>query len=355
MRSALRYAAAIASVRAGISRLIASEQWRRLLSAGDFQEIETVLQQTALARVVTPTSGIMEAVERQLRAYLAENVRKPLKFLGGNVRAMLETLWRRFEVENTMTLLRGLHNQIPAARIRRALIPLDGISEIDWSTLAGTPSIARMVERLESLPKGPLFAEPLSEAMPEYERRGAVFVLETALELAHLRRLRMQIESLSGADRRSAEEFVGFRIDRRNFLAAFRYRIYFDLSPEDILGYTGPPGTQVGAETLQDIALGAPMDAVARNTWPDLSGLDRLEGRSSREALSDLEVLLDRYLQQKALRALSADPLSLRVILAFDVLLQHEIDDLIAVIEGKALARSVDTITFYLAGMRERS
>lgn len=355
MRGALHYAAANAAVRAGVADFLTAENWQRLLAARDFQEIETILQQTALSRALPATVGAMESLEKRLRGYLAENFHKPLKFLGGDVRKLLATLWRQFEIENIMVLLRGLHNRIPAARIRSRLISLNGTSEIDWPALAAASSIHRFIDRLASFPHGPHFADPLGEALGEYERRGAVFVLETALELAHLRKLRKRIKALSGSDRRSAETFAGFSIDRRNFLAAYRYRFYFHLSPEDILGYTVPHGGRVTAENIQEIALGAPMEEMARRTWPNLSGLARLtEGRRT-EAITDLEVLLDRYLHHMALRALAGDPLSLNIVLAFGVLLQHEIDDLIAVIEGKVLGRSVETLTRYLAGSREPS
>jgi len=352
MLGALHYAAANAAVRAGISRFLTSQHWQRLLSVPSLDEMTPILQQTPLGDVLTRSADSLAEMERQFRRYVAENSRKPLKFLGGSVRSLLDCHWRRFEVENINIVLRGVHNRKPAAAIRQVLIPMDDISEIDWPTLAGVSSIRDLVERLTGAAHGGDLADPLEEALAEYERRQDVFVLENALDLAFWRQLRRQIQSLAGSDRRNAEKFIGFRIDSQNFLAACRYRLYFGLSPEDIVGSTQPYGKTVNAETIQEIAVGAPAAEMAAKIWPDLRGLNRLDRRSERDGLIALEVMLARHVHRIARGALAADPLRLSTLLAFDVLLEHEVADLIAVIEGKAVGRSLDAITADLIGFR---
>jgi len=352
MWGALRYSAANAVVRAAVGGFLTSEHWRQLLQAADLDDIAAVLHRTVYGEMLTRPLDSPQRFETRIRRYLAKRLHNPLKFLHGAAGELIEWDWRRFEVMNLMLLLRGIHSQIPAARIRESLVPLGDMSHIDWATLAGASSITSLVERLAAHPRSAGLAAPLEKALGEYERRNQIFVLETSLDLAYRRQLLDRLQELAGGDRRDAEDFAGFRIDCSNFLEACRYRLYFGMSPEDILGYTVPHGKRVTAARLQQIAMGAPPAEMAAAIWPDLPDLDRLEGRSDKEVLTILEVLLDRRIHAEALLSLRGEPLRLRIIFAHAVLLGHEADDIVAVAEGKILGRSIETIRGYLAGPR---
>jgi V/A-type H+-transporting ATPase subunit C len=200
---------------------------------------------------------------------------------------------------------------------------------------------------------GEQYARALEPAMERYGREGELFVLEVALDLAYYRRLLRLLDSLAGRDRRDAGRFVGTLIDGHNLLWAFRYRVYFDLSPEEILNYTLQRRLRVDAAMVREIALGASLPEATRAVWNDrLPDLERLEELPPAEALPELELIVRRYLYTLAQRALEGYPFHLGTILAYTVLLESDVQDLIAIAEGKAANWSAEQIRPTLIGSR---
>ena len=257
--------------------------------------------------------------------------------------------WRRFEVHNLKTILRGVHRQQPPDRIKAALIPLGEASRLPWDALAESGSVSAVVEHLSPTPYG----RPLSNAMALFRREGRLFVLEITLDLHYYRRLRDMANRLGGDDRAQARRFIGTLIDAQNMLWAFRYRIYAHLSPEEILNYTLHRGVRVDARVIQRIAGGAPLAEVARDIWGHvLPDVERLSDLPETRALPELEHMLLRYAFRLAQDTLAGYPFHLGVILAYLYLVEADMRDIIITLEGKAARRDAERIRPYLIGPR---
>lgn len=231
-------------------------------------------------------------IERRLWQHLARSYRAPLPFMPGGAKVLLAWLWRRFEVENLKTILRGVKSGAPSTQIRRTLVPLGSASDLPWETLTGLASVPAVVDRLE----GSFYGRVLEPGLERYRREELLFVLEIRLDLAHFRRLLRLIGKLRGRDRREAQRFTGTLVDGQNVLWAFRYRIYDDLSPEEILNYTLHEGVRVDASLIRHIAAGASVPQVLQQVWgEDLPELERLAGLPDKEALWEAEKAFDRY------------------------------------------------------------
>ena len=349
---AARYAAAHARVRGLRSRLLSPAQWAEALNAPDLAGLLSVLQGTWYAEALGPLTGAppdATLLERALWAHQVRAARAPLYLLQGAARELLDWFWRRFEVHNLKTILRGVKYHTPPEQVRTALIPLDAASTLPWQALAEAGSIQAVVERLRSTRYG----EVLEHALERYQREALLFVLEVALDLAYHWRLLRLVNRLQGRDRDEAQRFLGTWVDAQNLLWAYRYRIYARFSPEEILNYTLQRGLRVDASVVQRIALGAPLQDVVQALWgAQLPGLEALQDLPEREALLRLELLLQRYLYALAQRTLGAFPLHLGAVLAYEVLLESEVRDLVTVVEGKALRWPAARIRPYLIGER---
>lgn len=347
-----RYAAVSARVRGGIANLLPSSVWRALLDADDVrglvQRLESTAYRDVLARHAEETLE-PGRVERALWEYLVQAYRAPLPFLRGGPKILVDWLWRRFEVDNLKTILRTVEQDVAPEQIRASLIPLGPASELDWNSLAEASSIASVVDRLGDTWYGGV----LDGALERYRREGLLFVLDVALDLSYYRRLLRLLHDLSGRDRREAERFVGTMVDSQNLLWAYRYRIHFDLSPEEILNYTLHRKLRVDATVVREIATGASLEDVILEIWAtSLPGVEQLQGMSAAEALPRLEILFQRYLYDLALEATRGYTLHLGIVLAYLVLLESEVHDLIALVEGKAAGWSPDRTEPYLIAMR---
>jgi vacuolar-type H+-ATPase subunit C/Vma6 len=347
----VRYSAANAASRAAVARLLPDSLWSRLAAARDVDAVLGLLSGTGYEPVMASAPDSLDRIEKHLRRHLVQSLQVPRPFLRGGDQRVTDWLWRRLELENITIVVRGIHGQVQPPRIRDALVPLDSFGELDWEHLSNARSIPEIVDRLGQTRQGRLYARALDNATGEYRRQRAVSVLEVAIELAYYRELKRVMKQLHGSAAADAKQLLGRTIDAENMLRAFRYRIFFGLAPELVMSYMLPGGDRVDASVVQRIATGGPVVEVVRSVWPDeLPGLPRLAERSERMAAVELEVLLRRSLYDSARRALTGYTLRLRTILAYAMLINTEIRDLIALLEAKASGWSEEQTRQSLAG-----
>ncbi len=356
MLDPVRYAAAYAKVHARLGQLLNTQAWNDLLTAADLSDFVQQLSETPYQDAVEHVRREREGetidvavLERALRGHLARASLRPLTFVSGKPKDLLLWRWRRFELENLKTVLRAVERDVTPQQARSTLVPLGTASELPWDDLLESESVPQAVERLSDS----FYGEALQPAMDRYREGGPLLVLEVRLDLAYYRRFLEIIERLTGRDRKEAERFLGTMIDSQNLLWAFRYRVYYGLSPEEILNYSLHRGVRLDVETIQWIAQGALVIDVLRDVWNGhLPGLHRLEGLSDKEALGEAEGVFDRYLFNQAQHTRGAYAMHLGIVLGYDVLLETEVRDLVTIAEGKAVNWSAADIRPYLVTAR---
>jgi vacuolar-type H+-ATPase subunit C/Vma6 len=335
MLNAYRHAAVHPVVRAGVGRLLGRDTWSALLAASSLDEYVDVLSGSRYRDAVLPVEPEPAAIARRLRAEVAAAKRRPTTFLRGAARDLTDWSWRRHEIENLLTILRGVHAGRSAREIRRHLIPLGSTSRIDWRSLAGSATIADLRQRLEGTATGRYYRRILTDAADAYRRDGGVFVLENAVERAHHRHLRRRMDALGRADADDARRLVGLELDTRNVLRSYRFRVAFGWSPETILANALPTGERVTAPVLQAIATGAPLAGIVADVWGRrLPGVGRLSAEDDLANLTRLETMLRRLLGLRAREALRGYPFRLASVLAHGVRLDHELRDLVTISEA---------------------
>ena len=343
-----RYAAVNARTRGLLARLIPDALWAELVVTSTLGEQLDILRQTWYAERLLDLTGDVSNVaglERALWSHLAWAFRLPLRLMRGTSRELLEWYWRRFEVDNLKTILRAAHYNTPLESFRDALTPLEASSTLPWDALIAADSVVAVVNLARQTAYGPA----LDNALDRYRREGVLFVMEVALDLGYTQHLLQLIAQLRGRDHREAMRFVGTWVDAQNLLWAYRYRIYTDFSPEEILNYTLHRGLRVNAAVVRAIALGAPLLEVVQQLWGNgLPDLEMLQELPERDALPRLELILQRHLWSEARQARNGYPLSLATVLAYAILLESEMRDLMTLTEGKAVGWTAEQIRPYL-------
>lgn len=349
---AARYAAVSARVHGLFSRLLPAALWAELVAAPDLRTVYHLLQQTWYADALPALSGAQwsaEPLERALWAHFVSAARSPFRLMQGASRELLEWHWRRFEVENLKTVLRAVHYRMTPEQATAVLIPLGAASTLPWTTLVTVDSAAVLVERLRAT----WYGQALAQALDQYRRTQALFVLEVALDLAYYQHLLAALQQLHGRDRQEAEHFLGVWLDGQNLLWAYRYRLYARFSPEEILNYTLHRHLRVNATVVRAIALGAPLWETVTALWgTQLPGVAALQGAPERAALAHLELIFQRHLYQAAQQTRTTYALHLGIVLAFEVLLESEVRDLIALCESKVAGAPGQPLQAYLIGER---
>jgi V/A-type H+-transporting ATPase subunit C len=352
-----RYAASYAKVHARMGRLISKADWADLLHAANLHEF---VQQLRLTHYHDAISQLMSVpgrteydighLERLLRAKYARESYGLLTFLSGPAREVYIWQWKHFEVENLKTVFRAVKQEVESSRVKESLVPLDDLSKIDWDELSKSSSVQEVVDLLD----GSFFGRALQPAMNQYLKQDSLLILETRIDLSYFEHFRTLIETLHGDDRQQAERFLGFYIDSQIILWAYRFRIYYHLSPEEILNYSLQNGIRVTPEILQEIASGADIPVILDKVWGrNLPGLENLTSMSEKEALSSMEHLFSTYLYQQALDVQQGYAMNFGILLGFDTLLNDEVRDLITVAEGKVNHLPLSQITPFLIGDRD--
>lgn len=344
-----RYASTNARVRGLWSQLLGRDAWDSLIAAETLSDALSLLRNTSYAAVIPDTedgASTTAGIERRLSGRAAANCRRCMAFLRGPSRVLVAVWWQHYELENLKALFRGIHQGLSPSEISSFTVPLEDASSLPWSVLLQERSITSLIERLD----GTHYINPLRNALPAFQRERSLFPLEVALDIRYYRDIAAAIKKLDSSERAEARRLLGTHIDILNVLWAFRYRVYYGLSAEEIVNYTMWHTFRTDVDLIQAIALGAtPSDVIVR-VWGrdaiDWALLD--ENTDEHLVVPKLEMVLMRYWRQLAVGASHGYPFRLGALLAYLILQELETQDLVRLLEGKAMGWPDDRITTHL-------
>ncbi len=328
------YAAISARVRAMYSSLLTSQDFARLSDSPDFPTLVTQLKTTAYGPYLESLKDkdlTPQKVELQIEGRLADSYTSVIAMAPQNAKSLLRQLYRYFEVDNLKAVLRGILSDPNWERISQVLFPMGSMSVVPAQAMIEAGSIGTAIELLQGTP----YYETLSFAMKRYSSEQNLFPLEVALDLYYWRQLWMEAKKLQGQDRQQALRIIGSLMDVNNLMWVIRYKVYYQLSEEEIINYTLPFGYHVRDEDVRSVAAGADLATVVGRVFPGIPDLSTLL-ENPRTGLPQLETILKRRLMQQCLSAFIGNPFHIGIPLAFLILSQLEIEDLTVLIEAKS-------------------
>lgn len=340
------YAALSARVRAMHSYMLSAQDMARLSDAPDFPSLVSLLKQTAYGPYVANLKEdeiTPRRVAIQIKGRLADVYNSVIHMAPGHIRPLLIQLYRYFEVDNLKAVLRAIVSQSDWEHVKDVLFPIGSLSVLPAQAMVESGSVGSAVELLN----GTVYEEPLSFAMKRYSQEQNLFPLEVALDLYYWRRLWKEAKQLQGQDREQATRVVGSLMDMNNLTWAVRYRVYYHLSEEELINYTLPFGYHVRDEDVRAVAAGADIASVVSHVYPDIPEINSML-EAPQSGLPRLEVQLKRQLMKQCMAAFAGNPFHAGLPLAFLVLSNLEIQDLVVLIEGKSSGFSEDEIRPFL-------
>lgn len=252
-------------------------------------------------------------------------------------RRVLGQLYRRYEVNNLKAILRGIAGGPRGGegllwpRIRDLLFPLGSATVLPEEAMVQAGSIAGAVDLL----RGTTYYEVLSHALKRYSAEHSLFPLEVALDLHYWRRLWNEARRLPGQDLTHAMRVVGSLVDANNLAWAIRFRVYQQLSEEELINYTLPFGYRVRDADIRGIAAGADLGSVVGRLYPTLPDARNLL-EDPKQGLPKLERELKRIVMKECQAAFLGDPFHIGLPLAYLVLQDLEVEDLVVLSEAKS-------------------
>ncbi|MDR3574669.1 MAG: V-type ATPase subunit [Anaerolineaceae bacterium] len=328
------YAAINARVRVMYSTLFTTSDLNSFADAADLTSLLAMLKNTVygpyLDRVkdkeITPRQAVF-----QIKSRLADIYAGIINTAPGNSRPLVSQLYRIYEIDNLKAILRGIITGASWYQIRFVLFPLGTKTVLPAQTMVEAGNVAAAIELLRGTP----YYEPLSFAIKRFSAEQNLFPLEVALDLFYWRKLWNEVKLLAGEDRVQAMRIVGSLVDMNNLMWVIRYRVYHQLSEEELINYTLPFGYHVQDESIRAIAAGADIASIVAKNYPELSDVETMLAEP-RHGLPRLEMDLKRSVAQKCRSAFSGNPFHIGIPLAYLVLADLEIQDLTVLIEAKA-------------------
>jgi len=327
------YAAINARVRAMYSDLLSPQDFGRLSDAPDILNLVGQLKHTAYGPYLdnlkdkdfTPRRIIL-----QIKGKLADAYHTVIYAAPEYTRPFLFQFYRYFEVENLKAVLRGIMTDPSWDHVRDVLFPIGTMTTLPLQAMVESGNIVAAVDLLDNT----RYADTLSFAMKRYATEQNLFPVEVALDLSYWRQLWKEAKQLPAPDRDQALRIVGALLDMNNLMWAIRYRVYYQLSEEELINYTLPFGYRLRDEDVRAIAAGVDIPSVVERVYPGLSDVAALLNEP-RSGLPKLESQLKRHVMRQCMAAFIGNPFHIGVPLAFLILSDLEIQDLTLLIEAK--------------------
>ncbi len=328
------YAAINARVRAMYSDLLSPQDFGRLSDAPDVLNLVGQLKHTAYGPYLdnlkekdfTPRRIIL-----QIKGKLADAYHTVVYTAPDYTRPFLSQFYRYFEVENLKAVLRGTMTDPSWDHVRDVLFPMGSMTTLPLQAMVESGNIVAAVDLLNHT----RYADTLSFAMKRYTVEQNLFPVEVALDLNYWRELWKEAKQLPAPDRDQALRMVGALLDMNNLMWVIRYRVYYQLSEEELINYTLPFGYHLRDEYVRAIAAGVDIPSVVEHVYPGLSDVAALLNEP-RSGLPKLELQLKRHLMRQCMAAFIGNPFHIGVPLAFLILSDLEIQDLTLLIEAKS-------------------
>ena len=347
------YAAISARVRVKYSQLLTESELGSLGATADVASLTDGLRHTPYVSAIhslTDHQYRVPAVIGALKRRQAEESWSVIQAAPGNSRRVLLQLHCRHEVNNLKAVLRGIAAAAPLdteessrERTRKLLFPLGQHTLVPAELMFDAGNVASAIELLRGTP----YYEVLSFAMKRYSSEQSLFPLEVALDLDYWRRLWQEARKLSGEDQAQALRVVGSLVDANNLMWAIRYRVYQHLTEEELINYTLPFGHRVHDSDIRAIAGGANIGSILGRLFPEM-GDGSIFLSEPRSGLPRLELTLKRMVAVRCMGAFLGNPFHVGLPLAFLILHDLEIQDLIVLLEAKSTGMPAEEFQPYL-------
>ncbi|MBC7878868.1 MAG: V-type ATPase subunit [Anaerolineales bacterium] len=335
------YAAISTRVRAMYSDLLTPQDMTRLSDSPDFPSLVSALKSTPYGKYLsglkdnelTPRRVILAIKNR-----LADSFSSVVQQAPEQTRPLVKQLYRYFEIGNLKAVLRSIQTvsswnpDVPTwDRVRDILFPFGSFTSIPAQAMVESGSVSSAVDLLKGTP----YESTMSFAMKRFSAEQNLFPLEVALDLDYWRRLWAEAKKLSGKDREMGVKIIGSLLDMNNLMWVIRYKIYHKLSEEELINYTLPFGYRVRDEDVRAIAAGSDIATVVSRIYPGIADVSSyLENPHS--GLPKLEHELKRQVVKTCVAAFIGDPFHIGIPLAYLLLSDFEVQDLIVLIEAKS-------------------
>lgn len=268
------------------------------------------------------------AVEQALLNLLLADLAVLLRPLDAAGCGLLLTWARRYSLINLKTLIRGKLHGLERTEIRENLFELPRRVRLPQQELYRAENVLELLRLLEN---GPLRLIA-RQARESYEQRREPFVLEAAVDQRYYAELARQGLRFHGSDSQAVQRLLGAMLDRMNLLWLLRFRVSFRFSASETFYHLVPSSRVMHRERLLKLANIDGFEQVLAALPEPLR--TRMAGADS---LIEVQRRLGGQLIDECRVTLASGRSGIARALAYLLLREHDLDQLLALIQGRLL------------------
>jgi V/A-type H+-transporting ATPase subunit C len=329
------------------AKLIPREEYIRMLNMS-LPEITRVIQELEYKREVDELSHAFSGInliEVALSWNLAKNYQNVITITPGGLQEMTASYLRRWDIQNVLTILRGISQGIARGKIKEVLVPAGELDRSFLDKLLSEESAERVVDSM----KGWRLYPVLKKLYPQAAESGSYADLENELFKKFYAEIITDAQTVTGG--KAFLEYILLEIDIRNLQNLVRIRLQKERG--DVRRYM-IPGSSITEDEFQKLSLitdGEEFIAELRQKIHNKALLSMLEDLRKEEGAASLhahEIALTRLQLKTMERMAKLHPFSIWSILAYLEMKKYEIFNLRAITRGKEANLPVERIRSYL-------
>lgn len=333
------YAYANARVKAMQSDLFSQSKFESLISTKDFGELTHELNLTVykddLATLAVKYSGA-DLLEAAIHRHLVRVSKTILLLTPDDSKDVVSLILGRWDIRNISLIITSKALGYPLGQLTDVF--LVSSSDFPLGLMAGVLSYYEMKELVDMKDVASVvtwaskrYGGDFEQYLEKYRADGDIGPLLLQLELTYLRKLILSVQGRSGADARVAVALKS-SIDEKNIVALMKGK-QRGVVAQDMVKYL-VEGGNLSVALLTELYRATNVEELVEGIKPHYDLTEAVP--AYREGgLAALESLLSRKVAQKSIASLRVAPPSLSSIVAYMMLKDLEIDNLVKVIRGK--------------------
>ncbi|GMQ58411.1 hypothetical protein AN1V17_28060 [Vallitalea sediminicola] len=236
MLATFKYSHLSTKIRAMKGKMLTKDDYEQLLLRNSVLEVAIYLKNNTyyndFLQELNESNVHRGQVEMLLYKSIISEALKIGRYLKGNEKSVFRYIYRRQEIEDLKKMLRTLQMGGDIHQIDRRLFFINKYSVIDFNKLFGAKDIRTFVDGL----MGTNFYMILNPLIKD-DKNIDLFAAEMALDMYYYKKLIVQLELVSGTDKKVADHIIGLEADLRNIMWIYRGKKYYNISKELLYRY----------------------------------------------------------------------------------------------------------------------
>ena len=342
----IEYSAANARMHGLKGKLLTADEYDALLQASDVQACLSVLSRSTYNESIQDLTDLTQ-IEHNLRQEFVLSCMKIITFLKGKLSYnFFGVLLSKFDLFNLKSIIRTLvKKSSPETVSVPFIISLGRYHVIPIERALKANTLDSLVTAMRDTP----FARALEIGYQQYEVEQRSLPLELALDFDYYLNLWQILDNLDSVDKRNTGDLLGLQCDIFNLVWIMRFREYYKFPPERISQYIIPRARKINAKVFWKIAGDSDITgAVANLGLHPYDEIVKSVTQVDENRILAIELELLRYLRRMSLRAIIRFPLQAVSLVAFFIMKEMEIRDIVSILTGKHLGLSQERIKSHL-------